>query len=89
MESLEGSVYKIGIIEANTHFLWMTMDSSKEVDGVLDQWLKYTISWIKVHHGLKRFKVQTDKGVFKSKACKDLVAASGAYLLQTGRTHMR
>ena len=29
VESLEGSVYKIGIIEAKTRFLWMTMAASK------------------------------------------------------------
>ena len=43
MESLEGSAYKIGIIELKPRFLWMTMTLSKKVDGVLDQWLKDTI----------------------------------------------
>ena len=29
VESMEGSMYKIGIIEAKTRFLWMTMASPK------------------------------------------------------------
>ena len=56
MESLEGSVYKIGIIEAKTRFLWMTMAATKKVDGVLDQWLMDTIPWMRAQHGLKGFK---------------------------------
>ena len=70
MESLEGSVYKIGITEAKTRFLWMTMVSSKKVDGLLDQWLKDN-NW------LKGVKFQTDNGEFNSKACKNLIDASG------------
>ena len=42
VESLEGSIYKIGIIEAKTRFLWTTMAATKKVDGVLDPWLKDT-----------------------------------------------
>ena len=59
VESLE--VYKIGIIEAKTRFFRMTMASSKKVDGVLDQWLKDNIPWMRAQHGLKGFKFQTDK----------------------------
>ena len=46
VESLEGSVYKIGVIEARTRFLWMAMDVTKKVDRVLEQWLKDMIHWI-------------------------------------------
>ena len=35
VESVEGSGHKIGVIEAKTRFLWMTMASSKKGDGVL------------------------------------------------------
>ena len=47
------------------------------VDGVLEQWLKDIIPWMMAQHCLKEFKFQTDNGEFNSKACKDLVAASG------------
>ena len=43
VESLEGGVYEIGIIEAKTRFLWMTMAATKKLVGVLDQWLKDNI----------------------------------------------
>ena len=33
------------------------------------------------HHGLKRFKFQTDNGEFNNKACRDLVAASVKVLI--------
>ena len=36
VESLEWGVYKIGIIEAKIRFLWMTLASSKKVDGVVE-----------------------------------------------------
>ena len=77
VESLEGSVYKIGIIEAMTLSLWMTILSSQKVDGVLDRRLKDSIPWMRAQHGLKDFKFQMDNGEFNSKPCKDLVAASG------------
>ena len=47
----------------------MTMASSKNADGVLDQWLKDNIPWMRAQHGLKGFKFQTDNGEFNSKAC--------------------
>ena len=78
---MEGSEYKIGIIKATTRFLWMTMASSKTVEGVLDQWLKDNIPWMRAQHGLKGFKFQPDNGEFNSKACKDLVAAHGGRLI--------
>ena len=53
VEALEGSAYTIGIIEAKTRFLWMTMASSKKKDGVLEQWLKDTIPCMRAPHGLK------------------------------------
>ena len=79
--SLEGSVYKIGIIEAKTRYLWMTMADSKKVDGMLDQWLKDTIPWLRAQHGLKSFQFQTDNGEFSSQKCRDLVAAQGGTLV--------
>ena len=75
MESLEGSIYKIGIIEAKT------MTSSKKVDGLLDQCLKDNIPWMRAQHDLKGFKFQADNGEFNSKACKDQVAAFGGTLI--------
>ena len=81
MESLEGSVYKIGIIEANTRFLWITMAASKKVDGVLDLWLKDNIPGMRAQLWLKGFKFQTDNGEFKSKACKDLVPSHRGKLI--------
>ena len=81
MDSLEGSVSKIGIIEAKTRFLWMTMASSKKVDGVLDRWSNDNILWMRAQHGLKGFKFQTDNKEFNSKACKDLVAEFGGKLI--------
>ena len=86
MESLEGSVYKICIIESKTRFLWMTMASTKKVDGVLDQWLKDNIPGMRAQHGLNGFKFQTDNEEFNSKAYKDLVAASGGKQIPT---HLR
>ena len=76
-----GSVYKIGIIETNTRFLWMAMASTKKVDGVLDQRLKDDIPWMRAQRGLKGFKFQTDNGEFNNKTCKDLVAASRGKLI--------
>ena len=38
--SLEENVYKIGIIEAETRYVWMTMSKFKK------QWLKDTIPWM-------------------------------------------
>ena len=70
--SLDGSVYKIGIIEAKTRFIWMTMADSKKVDGMLEQWLKDT-TWMRAQHGLKAFQFQTDNGEFASKKCRDLL----------------
>ena len=83
MESLEGRVYKIGIIEAKTRFLWMTLASTKKVDRVLDQLLKDNIPWMMAQHGLTGFKFQTSTGEFNSKACrdKDLVVDSGGKLI--------
>ena len=75
VESLEGSVFKVGIIKAKTRFVWMTMASTKKLDGILDQWLKDVIPWMRVQHGLKRFMFQMDNGEFNSKACNYLVAA--------------
>ena len=75
MESLEGSVHKIGIIEAKTRFLWTTMASTEKVDGVLDQGLEDNIPLMRAKNGLKGFKFQTVNGEFNSKACKDLAAA--------------
>ena len=81
MESLEGSVYKIGFIKARTRFLWMTMAATKKVDGVLGQWLRDTIRWMRAQHGLKVFEFLTDNGEFNSKACKNLVTMHGGRLI--------
>ena len=81
VESLEGSVNKIATIEAKTRFLWMNVASSKKAGGVLEQWLKDTIPWMRAQHGLKGFKSQNDNGEFNREACKDLVAASGGELI--------
>ena len=43
--------------------------------------MKDNIPWMRAQHGLKGFKFQTDNGEFNSKACKDLVAASGGKLI--------
>ena len=53
--SPEGSVYKIGIIEATTRYIWMTMTETKTVDGMLEQRLKDTILWMRAQHGLQHF----------------------------------
>ena len=53
----------------------------KKVDGVLDQWLKDNISWMRAQHRLKGFKFQTDNGEFNSEACKDLVASHWGKLI--------
>ena len=52
VESLEGSVNKIGIIKAKTRFLWMTLAASEKADGALDQWVKDEIPWMRAQHGL-------------------------------------
>ena len=65
------------------------MTSSKKVDGMLEQWPVDTILWIRAHRGLKEFKFQTDHGEFNSKACKNLVTASGGNGLPTVPTHLR
>ena len=62
VESLKRSIYKIGIFDAMTRFLWTNKVSSNKVDGVLEQWLKDTISWMRVQGGLKGSKFQTDNG---------------------------
>ena len=67
----------IGIIEVKTRFLWMIMVSIKNVDGLLNQWLKGNILLMRIQHGHKTFKFQTDNGEFNSKVCIDLVAAFG------------
>ena len=59
---MEGSVYKISSIDA----IWITIASSRKVDGVLEQWLKDNIPWIKAQHGLKGFKFETDNGELNS-----------------------
>ena len=38
--SLEGSFYRIGIIETKPRYIWMTMDESKKVNGMLEQGLR-------------------------------------------------
>ena len=60
--SLEGNVYKIGIVEAKSRYIWMTKAESKKVDGMLEQWLKDTIPWMRAQHGLKAFQFQTLPG---------------------------
>ena len=57
------------------------MAATKKVDGVLEEWLKDTIPWMRAQHGHKGFKFQTDNGEFHSEACKDLVAAHGGRLI--------
>ena len=56
------------------------MASTKKVDGVLDQWFKDNIPWMRAQHGVKGFKFQ-NIGELNSKACKDLVAASVGKLI--------
>ena len=65
---LEGSVNKIGIIEAKTLSLWMTLVSSTKVDVVLDQWLK-DIS-VRAQHALKGFQIQKDSGEQEPRRCE-------------------
>ena len=43
MASLQGSMYKIGIIEATSKYLWLVTSDSKKVNVVLDSWLKTNI----------------------------------------------
>ena len=65
--SLEENVYKIGIIEAITRYIWMTMAESKKVYGMLEQWLKDTIPWMRAQRELKAFQIQTDNGEFSNR----------------------
>ena len=74
-------MYKIGIIEAKTRFFWMTMTSSKNVDGVLELLLKDNFPWMRAQHGLKGFKFQADNGETDRNVCKALVAALGGILI--------
>ena len=78
---MDGSLYKIGIIEAKMRYIWMTIADCKKVDGLLEQWLKDTIPWTRAQHGLKAFLFQTDNGEFASKSCRDLVATQGGILI--------
>ena len=67
-----------------TRFLWITMmASSKKVDGILDQWLKDNIPWMRARHGLKGFKFQMDNGELNSifETRKQLIYLSCGYML--------
>ena len=62
VESLEGSIYKICIIEAKTRFLWMTMAATEKVDGVLDQWFKDTFPWMRGSMALRDLRLRPSMG---------------------------
>ena len=57
------------------------MAESKKVDGMLEQWLKDAIPWMRAQHGLKTFQFQTDNDEFASRKCRDLVAEQGGILV--------
>ena len=54
--SLQGSVYKIGIVEATSKYLWLFMSDSKKVNEMLDSWLKTNIPMFLATHGMVTFK---------------------------------
>ena len=73
MASLQGSVYKIGIIDATTKNLWMKISSSKDVGDILDKWIRSAIPEMRSVHKMVNYQFQTDDGEFKSERCRDAI----------------
>ena len=57
------------------------MTLSKNVNGVLEQWLENTIPWMRARHGLKMFKFKTKNNKFNDKVCRELISVSEKVLI--------